>query len=157
MRWEGAEKMSYETNLQIGVKASCEDVYKTLTETERLAQWWIALRGSGNQVGDRLEYQCPGGPSQRFEVRDLVPGELVVWNSPKGQGANEWEGTEITFRISRDEQQTYIRFRHSGWEKNSDFHALCSMKWATFMLSLKDLVEQGKGRPSPNDLQINYH
>jgi hypothetical protein len=37
-----------------------------------------------------------------------------------------------------------------------DFYAHCSMKWATFMLSLKDLLEKGKGRPSPNDLHINY-
>jgi hypothetical protein len=30
------------------------------------------------------------------------------------------------------------------------------MKWATFLLSLKNLLETGKGRPAPNDLQINY-
>jgi len=30
------------------------------------------------------------------------------------------------------------------------------MKWATFMLSLKNLLETGKGHPAPNDLQINY-
>jgi hypothetical protein len=29
------------------------------------------------------------------------------------------------------------------------------MKWATFMLSLKDLVETGKGKPSPNDITID--
>jgi hypothetical protein len=29
------------------------------------------------------------------------------------------------------------------------------MKWGTFMLSLKDLVETGEGRPSPNDIKID--
>jgi hypothetical protein len=29
------------------------------------------------------------------------------------------------------------------------------MKWATFMLSLKDLVEKGQGRPSPRDVKID--
>jgi hypothetical protein len=33
--------------------------------------------------------------------------------------------------------------------------AHCSMKWATFMLSLRELVETGKGRPSPVDLKID--
>ncbi len=28
------------------------------------------------------------------------------------------------------------------------------MKWATFLLSLKDYVETGRGRPFPNDLKI---
>jgi len=31
----------------------------------------------------------------------------------------------------------------------------CSTKWATFLLGLPDLAEQGKGRPSPRDLEIN--
>jgi hypothetical protein len=30
------------------------------------------------------------------------------------------------------------------------------MKWATFLLSLKDLMEKGKGRPAPDDLEINH-
>jgi len=29
------------------------------------------------------------------------------------------------------------------------------MKWATFLLSLKDLVETGKGKPAPDDLKID--
>jgi hypothetical protein len=30
----------------------------------------------------------------------------------------------------------------------------CSTKWATFLLSLKDYVEQGEGRPEPRDTKI---
>jgi hypothetical protein len=29
------------------------------------------------------------------------------------------------------------------------------MKWATFLLSLRELVETGTGRPSPDDLKID--
>jgi uncharacterized protein YndB with AHSA1/START domain len=148
--------MSYEINHQIGVKASPEEIYKTLTEPKKLAQWWTSdTRSSGTKVGDTLEFRF-GEFCQKFKVKALKPGKLVAWKSPKGQGADEWEGTEITFDISTDDKQTYIRFRHSGWQENSDFHAHCSMKWATFMLSLKDLLETGKGRPAPDELQINY-
>jgi len=39
-----------------------------------------------------------------------------------------------------------------------EFMHHCSTKWATFMLSLKQLVETGKGAPSPDDVQIsNWH
>jgi hypothetical protein len=39
-----------------------------------------------------------------------------------------------------------------------EFTAHCSTKWATFLLSLRDLVETGKGRPAPNDILIgNWH
>jgi len=30
----------------------------------------------------------------------------------------------------------------------------CSTKWATFLLSLKDYVERGEGRPEPRDTKI---
>jgi hypothetical protein len=29
------------------------------------------------------------------------------------------------------------------------------MKWSTFLLSLRDLVEHGRGRPAPGDLKID--
>ena len=148
--------MSYEINLQIGVKASPETVYQTLTDTKQLAKWWTTdTRGSGAQVGDTLEFWF--GPfSEKFEVKALQPAKQVTWKAPKGQGADEWQGTEVAFDLSKDDRQTFIHFRHSGWKDASEFHAHCSMKWATFMLSLKDLLERGKGRPAPHDLDINY-
>jgi hypothetical protein len=34
----------------------------------------------------------------------------------------------------------------------------CSTKWALFLMSLKSLVETGKGAPSPGDVPIsNWH
>jgi hypothetical protein len=30
----------------------------------------------------------------------------------------------------------------------------CSTKWATYLVSLKQLVETGTGAPSPDDLRI---
>jgi len=44
--------MSYGINHQVGIKASPEEIYKALTETEKLAQWWTTdTRGSGTKVG----------------------------------------------------------------------------------------------------------
>jgi hypothetical protein len=31
----------------------------------------------------------------------------------------------------------------------------CSTKWATFLLSLRDDLESGKGRPAPRDVKIH--
>lgn len=148
--------MSYEINHQIGVKASPEEIYLTLTEPARLARWWTSdTRGSGAAVGDTLEFWF-GKYCQKFSVTALIPGQRVAWKAPAGQGADEWEQTEISFDISRDAKQSLIHFRHGGWKNNSPFLAHCSMKWATFMLSLKNLLETGAGRPAPGDLPINY-
>lgn len=148
--------MSYGINHQIGVKAPPADVYRALTETKKLAQWWtIDTRGSGEKVGDRLEFWF-GDFCQKFDIVELVPEKRVAWKSPKGQGAGEWEETGITFDLSTDDKQTFIQFRHSGWRQSTDFQGHCSMRWAVFLLSLRDLLERGKGRPIPYDLEVHY-
>ena len=109
--------MSYGINHQVGVKASPEAIYRALTETEKLAQWWTTdTRGKGAKIGDTLEFWF-NGFCQRFNVNELKPGKRAAWKSPKGQGNNEWEETEVTFDLSTDEKQTFIQFRHSGWRR----------------------------------------
>jgi hypothetical protein len=53
-------------------------------------------------------------------------------------------GTEIRFRLEWRDDQTFVLFSHEGWRKPNEFMHHCSTKWATFLLSLKDLVENGK-------------
>jgi hypothetical protein len=55
-----------------------------------------------------------------------------------------------------EKKQCYVLFSHSGWRRDDGLLPHCSTKWAVFMLSLKDLLEKGKGLPAPNDVEINY-
>ena len=61
--------------------------------------------------------------------------------------AEDWVGTEIRFRLVPDAGQTFVMFTHQGWREANDFMHHCSTKWATFLLSLKDYVENDGGRP----------
>jgi hypothetical protein len=46
-------------------------------------------------------------------------------------------------------------FKHAGWKEPVEFMHHCSTKWAIYLMSLKALVETGKGAPSPDDVQIS--
>lgn len=143
-------------NHQVGMKASPEAIYETLTDRAKLALWWTTdTRGSGAKVGDTLEFWF-GDMCQKFTVEELTPGKRVVWKSPHGQGASEWEDTEVSFDLTPNPKQTMLQFRHTGWRESTDFQGHCSMRWAIFMLSLRDVVERGKGRPVPYDLEVHY-
>ncbi|MDE2259167.1 MAG: SRPBCC domain-containing protein, partial [Betaproteobacteria bacterium] len=107
-----------------------------------------------SEAGNRLEFWF-GGFCQKFEVIALKPRELVHWKGTK-EGADEWVGTEISFRLRPEGNQTFVRFTHSNWADDTDFLAHCSTKWAVFLLSLKDLLEKGKGQPAPEDVPINH-
>jgi len=49
--------------------------------------------------------------------------------------------------------KTIVRFSHRRWLMESDFLRFCSLKWATFLLSLKHSVEAGRGEPWPRDVE----
>ena len=60
--------------------------------------------------------------------------------------------------LSRQDAYTIVMFGHRKWRDEVEFTAHCSTKWATFLLSLRDLVETGKGKPAPQDMRIsNWH
>jgi hypothetical protein len=61
----------------------------------------------------------------------------------------DWADTEIEFKISREDGQTLLQFRHSNWREDAKIFPQCSLDWAIFLQSLKGLVETGRGRPYP--------
>ena len=61
----------------------------------------------------------------------------------------------MTFNLTQEGEMTIVSFGHRNWREPIEFMAHCSMKWATFLLSLRQLVETGSGRPAPDDLKID--
>ena len=84
-----------------------------------------------------------------FDVTKMDPDKEVRWRFTAGP--EEWVGTDVTFQFSRDGDMTLLVFGHRNWREQVEFMAHCSMKWATFMLSLRQLAETGMGQPAPEE------
>ncbi|MBC9934460.1 SRPBCC family protein [Chitinophaga qingshengii] len=139
---------------RIGIKnASLEDVYKVLTTQKGLAGWWTSdTEGEGDQVGNIIKFRF--GPNGiNMKVKTLQPSNLVEWEAVAGP--EEWIGTTISFELKKDGDYVILLFKHLGWVEPVEFMHHCSTKWGSFMLSLKSLVETGKGQPSPDDVKID--
>lgn len=143
-----------EINHQVGIKASPEAVYELLTTNSGLAKWWTNDVSGAGDVGSIVEFRFDGGGPD-FEVSQLVPDELVGWKH-SGSMPEAWMGTELIFRLREEDGQTFLRFTHANWKEPTNFMGHCSTKWAVFLLSLKDVLETGKGRPFPNDIHIDH-
>jgi uncharacterized protein YndB with AHSA1/START domain len=133
---------------RVGIDASVEKVYETLTTLDGNRAWW-----DSNATGDAKK----GGVLTFFKGFDMkvveaTPNELVKWKVVRG--SEEWLNTEIVFRLARKKDQTFVLFTHAGWKEPVEFMHHCSTKWGTFLLSLKALLETGKGRPAPDDVKI---
>lgn len=139
---------------RIGIKASPESIYQTLTTNEGLARWWTNDVSGAGDVGSIIQFRFNGGGPD-FEVTELVENKTVHWQH-SGNVPEPWMGTEITFHLQKEDDQTYVQFSHFNWHETSDFMAHCSTKWAVFLLSLKEALETGKGKPFPHDIAIDH-
>ena len=139
---------------RVGIKASAEKIYQALTTNTGLTQWWTNDISGAGEVGSIIKFRFNGGGPD-FKVIELVPNKTVRWQH-SGSMPEAWEGTEISFQLHVDGEQTFVRFTHEHWQESSDFMAHCSTKWAVFLLSLKDAMETNKGRPFPNDTPIDH-
>lgn len=131
-------------------------VYEALTTVPGLAGWWTEQTAGEAAGGGLVTFRFPPVGGFDMEVLEAVPDERVVWRVV--DGPPEWVGTTIHWELSQDGPFTIVRFAHRGWAEPVEFMSHCSTKWATFLLSLKELVETGQGAPAPRDLQIsNWH
>jgi uncharacterized protein YndB with AHSA1/START domain len=146
---------------RVGIKAPVSQVYAALSTIDGLAGWWTRSTTGRSQVGEVIAFCFHTETGEEIggfdmDVLDLVPDQKVRWRVEAGPA--EWLGTEIEFLLSRQDDHTIVRFGHRKWREEVEFTAHCSTKWATFLLSLRDLVETGEGKPAPHDLRIgNWH
>ena len=149
---------------RIGIKAPPMKVYAALSTVDGVAGWWTRETTGESKVGGVITVRfldhgvdrpVPLAEKGRMELEviELDPAKKVRWRVKAGP--QEWIGTDVTFSLSQAGEHTVIAFGHRNWREAVEFTAHCSMKWATFLLSLKELVETGRGRPSPDDLKID--
>ena len=143
---------------KIGIKAPLSRVYAALSTVEGVAGWWTRETAGDTKTGESMQvlFRSPDGTEMgkmAFQLRDLEPNKSVRWQFT--QGPEEWLGTDVTFNLSQSGDYTVVLFGHRNWREAVEFTAHCSMKWATFLLSLRQLVETGKGQPAPEDLKID--
>ena len=142
---------------RVGVAGSSpKEVYAALTTVDVLAEWWTEDTAGSGGLGGTLEFRFPPVGGFDMEVLDLLPGEHVKWRVT--DGPEEWVGTTITWDIRQDAEWTIVLFAHEGWKEKVEFMSHCSTKWGSFLMSLKALLETGKGSPPPGGVQIgNWH
>ena len=138
---------------RIGIeKSSTDGVYRALTTLEGLSGWWARDTTGQTEVGGVIAFRfVPGGFDMK--VVELVPGKRVLWEVVEGPA--EWIGTHVSWELRQEGDYAIVLFEHRGWAEPVEFMYHCSTKWASFLFSLKQLLETGQGAPDPDDVAIS--
>jgi len=143
---------------RIGIKSSANEVYTAISTIDGLANWWTEEVEGDEQIESKIKFTFRSDTGDIkgqmiMQVKELNSQKTVRWQCVDGPA--EWIETAITFELSEQDDQTIIIFGHRNWREPIEFMAHCSMKWAIFLLSLREYVETGKGKPSPRDVKID--
>jgi uncharacterized protein YndB with AHSA1/START domain len=138
---------------RVGATAAPEKVYDALTTRDGLTAWWTTDTTGDAAVGGTIQFRFGDTGGFDMKVLDQRPNERVEWEVTDGPA--EWVGTHVSFDLKREADFTIILFKHEGWREPVEFMSHCSTKWATFLMSLKQLVETGAGAPHPQDVRIS--
>ena len=139
---------------RIGVTSSPEDVFKALTTIDGLKGWWTETTKGDAEPGGVVAFRfAPVPDGFDMKVLDAKSAELVLWEVVDGPA--EWIGTRVRWDLRQEDEYSIVLFKHEGWQEPVEFMHHCSTKWAVFLLSLKQLVETGKGAPAPHDIKID--
>jgi len=125
---------------------------------EGLAAWWTNnTQGESNKVGGVIQFHfsVDGKEIGFFDMKvlELHPAKRVLWQVV--DGPKEWIGTKISWELKQEGDYSIVLFKHQDWKEPVEFMHHCSTKWAIYLMSLKSLVETGKGSPNPNDTNIS--
>ena len=137
---------------QVGIQAPADAVYTALTTTEGLTGWWTTDTKGDEEVGGVLQFRFQAGGFD-MKVLKLEPGRRVLWEVV--DGPEEWIGTRVDWVLNQAGDYTRVLFHHQGWREPVEFMHHCSTKWATYLMSLKSLMETGQGAAHPHDVKID--
>jgi uncharacterized protein YndB with AHSA1/START domain len=139
---------------RVVIAAPLRTVYEAVATPQGISDWWTrdGVRGESGEGSKLRFFFGQPEPAAVMEVTRLDPDGHVHWRCI--EGADEWVGTNLAFDLTDDDDETVVLFTHADWRSPSDFMAHCSARWAYFLLSLKSLLETGKGTPFPEDLKF---
>lgn len=120
--------------------------------------WWSGdIEGRTDQLGAEFTYRYEDVHYSKQRITELTPGKKVVWlvldsflNFTKDK--TEWNGTEITFEISKKGDKTELRFTHQGLVPAFECFNDCSTAWGFYInSSLRRLITTGQGEPNEKE------
>ncbi len=135
------------------VDQSPDEVFRAVVDVPR---WWTGeFEGSAARLGDEFVYRYADLHFSRQKVTEFDPGRTVVWRVEEAklsftEDPAEWTGTEIAFRIDRQDGRTVLTFEHVGLVPGVECFDQCSSAWGFFVNgSLQRLVTTGEGPTAP--------
>ena len=136
--------MTHDIVHSVIIKTTPDKLYEVITTQKGLAEWWTPQVEAQPTVGTVNEFRFER-TILKFRVDTLEPAHRVTWSSI--QFPPDWEGTQVLFDITPNDDTVTLGFSHTGFASTSGSFGITSYSWAQYLRSIKLLLETGAGEP----------
>lgn len=138
---------------RIGIEGSIVSIYDCLTSLKGLSGWWASSASGVIEEGNDIELDFSGLAVLRFQYTQIVENQIVELKCVSGPGP--WQDSTLSIDLQESENQVFVTLTHQNDNSSEEDFLYFSTKWPIYLLSLRDLIEKGSGRPYPQDIKIH--
>ena len=143
----------YHTSIM--VHATAQEAFDAINNVRG---WWTEnLEGHSEKLNDEFTVRFGDVHVSTQKLVEFIPKKKVVWLVTDSrlnfiQKKDEWTNTSIVFELSERDSQTQVDFTHAGLVPSIECFDACSNAWGDYINnSLRNLVNTGKGQPTPKE------
>ncbi len=138
---------------RVGIRGSPGEIFGSLVEPSGLTGWWATSASGSSVAGSALELTFGELVTLSFEIRDLKADSQV--RLACSSELFPWRGSRLEFFLEEAEDQVFVTLTHSNDDADDESFLYFNTKWPIYLLSLRDFIETGTGRPYPDDIKIH--
>lgn len=138
---------------RVGVVGDINKIYRAMHEPEGLNGWWATTTDGTPEAGQVLDLHFSDVVTLSFRIAELKENELISLRCISGP--KTWQDCTLEFSFRPGADQVWVGLVHQNEAASEEDFLYFSTKWTCYLLSLRDLIETGRGRPYPNDVKIH--
>ncbi|MCU7845662.1 MAG: SRPBCC domain-containing protein [Candidatus Thiodiazotropha sp. (ex Monitilora ramsayi)] len=138
---------------RVGINGTIDQIFAAITSSDGFAGWWASSADISHDIGGNVDLTFDDLAVLRFKYRDIQDNKKVAIQCVEGPGP--WQGSMLLFELEQAVDQVFVTLTHQNDIAKEEDFLYFSTKWPCYLLSLRDFVETGKGRPYPNDIKIH--